>query len=141
MSELSIADLEESYAKTCTNLLHVEKQLNTLDQELVDLFLALRNQKFFEEHELEEVDKVQKLWSSLYSESMRLKKEKLTISRQLRSAYSSEMKALYNTCVKSDKSLSSCYPVCCNTTTQPTTTAITKQQPGHSCQESRTQGH
>jgi hypothetical protein len=92
--------LEDRYESTCTTLQHIEKKLETLDNELVEFCKRFQENKAFENHEIEEFDRVHKLWDALYSEKMKLKKEKFLVSAKLRSTYSADLKAAYNANLK-----------------------------------------
>lgn len=107
----STVQLEERYSKTCTRLLHIEKQLDSVDAELVDLLLRMQELRHFEDNDIEEVQRVQKMWDDLYSEIMKLKKEKYSLADKLRKQYIVDMKNAYNVCVKSDMKLTTGFPV------------------------------
>lgn len=113
MSEdkVTALQLEERYTKTSTRLLHVEKQLESVDSELVDLLSRMQDQRYFDDEDIEEVNRIQKLWDDLYTELIKLKKEKYSVSDKLRKQYIVEMKTTYNSCVKSDLKLTTNYPV------------------------------
>ena len=113
MSESTTAtQLEERYSKTCTRLLHLEKQLDSVDGELVDLLLRMQDQRHFEDSDVEEVERTQKMWDDLYTEIIKLKKEKYSLADKLRKQYIVDMKNAYNNCVKSDMRLTTGFPVC-----------------------------
>jgi hypothetical protein len=89
----TIAELEERYSRAVQRLLHVEKQLESLDVELVALVDRLQDLRTFDEDEdIGELNKLQKTWDHLYTECLRYKKEKYDAASKLRKMYLNEMK-------------------------------------------------
>lgn len=72
--------LEDKYAKTHANIVHIEKQLDHVDHEMVEAFIALRDQKCFEDHEVEELKKLHELWYSLFTMHRAEKREIRVVS-------------------------------------------------------------
>lgn len=110
--QVTTVQLEEKYSKTCTSLLHVEKQLDNVDKELVGVLTSLQDARHFDDNDIEELASIQSLWDNLYAECLKLKKEKYSLADKLRKQYIGEMKNAYNNSVKSDVKLTTCFPVC-----------------------------